>query len=890
MSINFTNLSSGAKFVRADLHIHSFGDDGSYDVTDATMTPEAIVETAIEKDLSIISITDHNEIGNVKRALKHAEGRNILLIPGIEITTTQGHLLVYFADFEGLKNFYGKLTISSNKETCNQGIVECLTQAEAFGGFGVLAHIELGSGFEKMIGRFNIQLEDVVCHSNLLALEISQKENSINYTDQDTSSDRKGMLKKRLTRLGLPEGWEFPMLMSSDAHKLMKLGLNADGNKKLTRFKMDTLSFQGVKIALQNSTSRIRLEDLIPEKTPCFLGIEIEGGLLDKQRVHFNKNLTCIIGGRGAGKSTLLHCIKETSGNGTSPSVLDSEAWPDKIHLLYEDETGQQILLSREKNGELINVNDPVNGLTNIEIETYGQGETEDTIKNSDNDPASLLTFLDSFIEFETLKSEEEATRLVILENQSQIDKLRLEVANIPETEKQKLHHEGKLEHLKRDKVSELVTYQTALINERNIRKTISDDLAELKAKYLGILDDNSVFDAFQQLTETDIEVGKDNFKNVKKIVSEFGTIVTQKSTELNGELEKKLSELRIQISDWASKEFAIQANIDAKKVELDKAGIPFDLGLINQIVSNVSYYQNLLKQLKIKEAELVKLLADRSKLITDRKELLRQIHNKRFQFSLKIKENLKSSVDGFFVNLKFEAGKYNPNFERYITAKIGWRTTNVQKGKLLSRFISPLDFAECIRKKNFTPLIALVDKSGMRVFSDAELVDFTNKLCSDFCYEDFESLPISDWPTLTVTKMVKQPNGPDIPHTKSIAQLSLGQQQSIILGILLHSNSKVPLLIDQPEDNLDSEFIYKTIVTILKRIKETRQVIIVTHNANIAVLGDAELIVPLKSTSIKSLIVDSGSIDREETRAICCEILEGGKQAFIKRKEIYGI
>ena len=455
MSINFNDLSSGSKFVRADLHIHSFGDNGSYDVTDTTMTPEAIVETAIEKDLSIISITDHNEIGNVQRALKHAEGRNILVIPGIEITTLQGHLLVYFADFEGLKNFYGKLTISSNRETCNQGIVECLIQAEAFGGFGVLAHIELGSGFEKMIGRFNIQLEDIVCHNNLLALEISQKENSMNYTEQDTSSDRKSMLKKRLTRLGLPEGWEFPMLMSSDAHKLMKLGLNADGNKKLTRFKMDTLSFQGVKIALQNSTSRIRLEDLIPEKTPCFLGIEIEGGLLDKQRVHFNKNLTCIIGGRGAGKSTLLHCIKETSGNGTSPNVLDSEAWPDKIHLLYEDETGQQISLSREKNGELINVNDPVSGLTNIEIETYGQGETEDTIKNSDNDPASLLTFLDSFIEFETLKSEEEATRLVILENQSQTDKLRLEVANIPETEKQKLHHERKLEHLKRDKVSE---------------------------------------------------------------------------------------------------------------------------------------------------------------------------------------------------------------------------------------------------------------------------------------------------------------------------------------------------------------------------------------------------------------------------------------------------
>lgn len=125
---------------------------------------------------------------------------------------------------------------------------------------------------------------------------------------------------------------------------------------------------------------------------------------------------------------------------------------------------------------------------------------------------------------------------------------------------------------------------------------------------------------------------------------------------------------------------------------------------------------------------------------------------------------------------------------------------------------------------------------------------------------------------------------------SRSIAQLSLGQQQSIVLAILLHSNSKKPLLIDQPEDNLDSEFIAKHIVQNLKKIKEKRQVIIVTHNANIAVLGDAELIIPLKSTSIKSQIVGMGSIDRAETRAICCEVLEGGAQAFKKRKEIYGL
>ena len=69
--IDFETINSGASFYKADLHIHSYGEEGSFDVTDTTMTPENIVDTAIEKGLSIISITDHNEDRNIKRE-KHS--------------------------------------------------------------------------------------------------------------------------------------------------------------------------------------------------------------------------------------------------------------------------------------------------------------------------------------------------------------------------------------------------------------------------------------------------------------------------------------------------------------------------------------------------------------------------------------------------------------------------------------------------------------------------------------------------------------------------------------------------------------------------------------------------------------------------------------------------
>lgn len=96
-------------------------------------------------------------------------------------------------------------------------------------------------------------------------------------------------------------------------------------------------------------------------------------------------------------------------------------------------------------------------------------------------------------------------------------------------------------------------------------------------------------------------------------------------------------------------------------------------------------------------------------------------------------------------------------------------------------------------------------------------------------------------------------------------------------------------MIIDQPEDNLDSEFIYKTFVKTLRMVKERRQVIIVTHNANIAVLGDAELIIPLRGSNETSVIRDRGSIDSERTKTITCMILEGSDQAFKKRQKVYG-
>jgi hypothetical protein len=96
------------------------------------------------------------------------------------------------------------------------------------------------------------------------------------------------------------------------------------------------------------------------------------------------------------------------------------------------------------------------------------------------------------------------------------------------------------------------------------------------------------------------------------------------------------------------------------------------------------------------------------------------------------------------------------------------------------------------------------------------------------------------------------------------------------------------PLVIDQPEDDLDNEFIFREIVQTLRRQKERRQFIVATHNANIPVSGDAELIVLLKADSENGWVELSGSIDDPEIREPVEIILEGGKDAFLMRQLKY--
>jgi len=121
--------------------------------------------------------------------------------------------------------------------------------------------------------------------------------------------------------------------------------------------------------------------------------------------------------------------------------------------------------------------------------------------------------------------------------------------------------------------------------------------------------------------------------------------------------------------------------------------------------------------------------------------------------------------------------------------------------------------------------------------------------------------------------------------HFKDASDLSRGQKCTALLPILLARRDN-PLIIDQPEDNLDNHFIFETVVNAVKRMKKRRQMIFITHNANIPVLAEAELVLVMNSDGRVGAIEKSGTVD--ECREQIIDLLEGGREAFELRSKRY--
>ena len=887
------SLSCGASFFRGDLHIHSFG--ASYDVKDTAATPAAIVDMAQREGLAIIAITDHNEISNVPTAVEAGRTAGILVIPGVELSTPEGHLLCYAPTPDALERFFNRLQIADRRTAkcrCQTGALQCLDLIAAEGGFGVLAHVELDGAFEANMPRFTPAKLDILCHPALEGFEVTSVDCSIIYDRSDTDPGRRSAVLERIRRLNLGSEQYLARIVNSDAHTLNAVGRNANRDRRITRYKMEAPAFEGVRLAFKTADTRIRIEEGLPVVVPMVQGVHFQGAFLDGEAINFSPNLTCIIGGRGSGKSTAFESVCLIGGSPSGEvTVVDSDVWPEIVSLLYVDETGQTHSLARSRLSDVENLDDPVSGSTVFPIESYRQGATNEISKRVQDDPLALLTFLDRLIQVENEIKAEDDVRGALAELAPKVAKAAASVAKIPGYEKELKLKSKQLQRLRDDKVEEVIKLQQQLEGEKRARSAIEQALTKLSGAVSSTAITEITVNIRASVEDHVIELGAPEATQIQMDTGVYEAAVSRSTDALRKATSDYVAGVRAQIAEWRKKETQTSAQIEQKKQELLKHGIRLDMPFIQKLASDEARAKENVKNLKTWIPELERLRREHVQVLRQRWAARQVIARRRTAFAVRASEALKGTLSDLFVTLKFDESALAPDAERLIINAMGWRTLQQLKARALINTLTLPVLLECVRRRDIKPIVALRHvEMNQLIFSQGEAELLLERIAEPDLLSQLETVAVHDRPRLSVTKRMEGADGQTRFVPRDFKRLSLGQQQSVLLALMLTSESRAPLIVDQPEDNLDSEFIYKTLVPVIRAAKEKRQVIVVTHNANIAVLGDAELIVALKATAEKATIVTRGSIDHPGTCEAACSILEGSQEAFHRRAAVYGI
>jgi ABC-type cobalamin/Fe3+-siderophores transport system ATPase subunit len=881
-------LSDGAHFYRTDLHVHSFG--GSPDVKDATMTPAGIVATSLSEGVSAIAVTDHNLIVNVENVIKAASGEDLAVLPAVELSTPEGHLLVYFNSFDHLAEYIGRLEIvgkGTPDSRCQTGMLDCLKRIDPTRGFAILAHVDGEGGLEERLSGYSAHKADILSEAALLAIELRAASSDISYSDHDPNQHRATIGRTRASRLGDTQA--LARVVFSDSHTLAALGKNSQGRKRITRVKMDHPSFEGLRLALHDADARIRLEDEIPPSFPYLMGAKLEGGFLDGQTIHFSQNLNCIIGGRGAGKSTILETVRVASDQPSSSKLIDSEAWPQVLHFVWVDETGEKHVVRRLVQQESENLQDPILGPTTFPIACYGQGEAAQASEKAQSDPSALLGYLDQFVSLSALRTENEQSRTGLLSNQAEIEKAEIEVAKIPQFTKLLSSTQQQLQVLEKANAKDVVALERRVAEERTVRETIEQRILELEANFRQPRS-KQLLDQFLKIpVPQKFEIGESQYTAIRKALESFETRAKAAEGQLLLEAKSLASQIRLHLEKWKTDESKATEKIEAARKQLAAQGIKLDMAYIRKLANDEASHTKTLQTLKTWQGHLSDLKKDRIKLLRQYATVRSSITTIRTAFAVKATKKLEGTLDDLNLSIKFVPNALCPEGEKQIQEAMGWRTIQVPRAALLVEKLTVPNLLEAIAGNDPNHITKIADDNGTTPFSPSDAREIIERLGQSTNRFFLERCHVDDRPKISVTKKVTVGN--QTKHvTRDFSRLSLGQQQSVLLALLLSADSIAPLVIDQPEDNLDSEFIYKSLVPVLRRAKERRQVIVVTHNANIAVLGDAEQIVVLKSTSDSGSIIARGAIDEPNTKKFTCQVLEGAEEAFRRRARIYGL
>ena len=893
---DFSHLSAGADFLRADLHIHSYG--VSRDVGDQQMTVDGIIETAQQRSLDVVAVADHNAIDSVPVLLDAAPKAGLVAFAGVEITTGEGHVLVYFAPdrYDAFKAWFGRLTFNEDKSGDRHVLVpihELLESVDKAGGIAIPAHI--GRDKTGFLARVSPQIEDAIIASPFLrAVEIDTPAESAWYSPSDSgdgSARRIEVLKRREDALGPVAGRRLAKVFFSDAHSLAAIGRDRDGKDRVIRIKMGEPSFDAFRTALADPDARIKLEADLPNDYPRIVGVRLLGGFLDGQEIAFSANLTCLIGGRGTGKSTAIESVRCTCLG--QPSEMDGEPnCPATVQLIYRDEFEHDHYMKRDADRTTYELTDDGAVEMHVAIEGYDQDRIAAIIRGYRDEPRQLLDFLDRFAELGEINVEMQSLRNRLATNGDELLPLSGAVKKL-ETEMKSLEETRvKLKAIQGSNLKEALQWRRLLQRERQVREELESRLATLEGdvdsldvsvNLRGLIASAEIEDV-SKTPSAEILLGKDGSPGLLNVVENLDSQLSRWKKDGTGHVAGAKRTIGDAVAKWKEREHAIEARVQAVFEELRQKNINPNVAEFNRLTAAEATAVRAVREHEAAEKRQADLFKLRRQLLKD----YREAQTKRFQLRShamrKLTDQLNDAFDEFKVKLGFREATVVDEYATWVREAIGGRFLIGRRVENLCRSTHPVELADLARRRDVVKLRALADDAGTFYFADDdEAAGFASALRGRDVAK-LELIAPDDRPEISLTTEVKSK-----PRKVDFENLSFGQKASILLGALLFSSEQSPLIIDQPEDHLDSQFIARTVVSVLRRVKESRQVIIATHNANITVLGDAEQIVPLQGYEGRGLTRDVGSVDAPKTRERACEILEGGEAAYRRRGEMYG-
>lgn len=884
-------VDSGARFHSVDLHIHSYG--SSHDVKDPSMTPEAIVDSAIRQRLRVIAITDHNSDANVQRAIDHGQAfypGQILVLAGAEVTTAHGHLLAYFAPerISDLKKFLSRLDLvgemgAENTRT-SKSMADTIGEAEKLGGVCIAAHIDRPkTGFEAFAPGFQNWKKDIITSAGLYGLECDSVDALLWYSESDDAGsagvERKNMLSCRRAANGLSARHHLAHVQGSDSHSMEHFE-HQDPTKPWTRIKLTELSFHALRVALIDPTARVRAFASVPRSTPRVRGLALTGGFLHEEMIHFSDNLNCFVGGRGTGKSTAIRALAYAFGLNDDFAAYDN--CPDSVTVFCEDENGILYRYVRTRGGDIEvkakedrSISDvPVDA---FRIEYFGQGELAKVAEDPLRNPGLFQEFLDRHTNLRDLVETEESVVTSLRENASRLQPLEAAFGQLTAKKKSLDDVEKKLKLAEEGNLREIVAIQSKLASERTVREAVEAIAAEYTTRWTL----SGIQRGFDQILSTagactEDEDSKKVMCAIKDTLARSNEFVKQKEIELNTSLKACASELLRLASGLKSSHQRMSAEVATKLADLKARGLAIDMPGLELLLRQKTTIAKEIALVEQRADELKSCREERTKLRSRLKQVRESMTGRRKGQLKAVNANLGATIRDYVIFVKYDDAGITSDFVSFIERKM--QGTYLQENTIenLCSRISPSDLADLILTRDHTKIASIGSIS----------VEWAQRIVEKLCYWNilFELQALAKQPKPVLTVRTKSTSPKDIP----VLQLSDGQRHTILLTIAMLADSNVPLVIDQPEDDLDNAFIFSSIVTTLRAIKEKRQVILVTHNANIAVLGDSELILPMYRENDCGKSKNRGSIDAVATKRCVVDILEGGSDAFLRRKEMY--